>query len=305
MDRTKLGSLLVAASAVSFGTMAIFAKIAYSQGVTVFTLLAGRFTIASLVVWAVIIILKKPVILSLVDLKKIALLGLFGYGGASTCFFISLNLLPASLASMLLYTHPVMVALAEQCIYRRKLTRAKVAALFLSLLGIVMILGTTIEGVNIAGVFTGFASAVFYSIYLLYGNKVVRERSPVVTTGYMLTFAAAGFTLYAFSAGSLGFNFNPAGWWSIAAIAVFSTALPILTLFFGLQWIEASRAAIISTLEPAFTVVCAAIIFSETIRPLQMLGGAAVLAAIIVLQSGRLQKEETRGLGGQSGNVIE
>ncbi|MHB1042778.1 MAG: hypothetical protein ACYC0Q_08080 [Eubacteriales bacterium] len=36
MDKTKLGSLLAAASAVSFGTMAIFAEIAYGQGVSRF-----------------------------------------------------------------------------------------------------------------------------------------------------------------------------------------------------------------------------------------------------------------------------
>jgi drug/metabolite transporter (DMT)-like permease len=56
-----------------------------------------------------------------------------------------------------------------------------------------------------------------------------------------------------------------------------------------LQWVEASRAAIISTFEPIFTVLCAAALFSETVRPPQIAGGFLVLAAIIVLQ---LDKKE-------------
>lgn len=292
MDKSKQGAILVAVSAFGYGTMAIFAKIAYAQGAGVFTALAGRFTLACLVIWAIIFIVRMPVKVSLPDLKQLTLLSLLGYGGGSTFFFFSVRLLPASLASMLLYTYPVMVALAELCIYRRRLTWIKGTALLLSTIGLVMILGTTLQGVNISGVFFGFGAAITYSAYLLYGNKVARERPPLVTTGYMLLFAAVGFIICAFSSGSVNINFGPLGWWSIAGLAVFSTALAVLTLFTGMQWIEASRAAIISTFEPVFTVVLAAILFSETIGPFQILGGLMVLVAIVVLQIKQKEKIE-------------
>lgn len=295
MDKTKLGALLVAVSAFGFGTMAIFAKFAYTQGATIFTLLAGRFTLACLIIWAIIFAVRIPVKVSLSDVKQLALLSLLGYGGGSTFYFFSVKLLPASLASMLLYTYPVMVALAEQWIYRQKVTGAKGAALLLSTAGLIMILGTTVQGVNIAGVFFGLGAAVAYTAYLIYGSKVTKERPPLVTTGYMLFFAAAGFTLYALFSGSMSFNFGPVGWWSIAGLAIFSTALAVLTLFAGMQWIEASRAAIISTFEPVFTVICAAILFSEAIQPLQILGGLLVLSGIVVLQIKQTKKTEEPG----------
>lgn len=295
MNKTKLGALLVAVSAFGFGTMAIFAKIAYIQGADIFTMLAGRFSLACLIIWAIIFTVRIPVKISLSDLKQLALLSLLGYGGGSTFYFFSVKLLPASLASMLLYTYPLMVALAEQWIYHQKLTLTKGAALLFSTVGLVMILGTTVKGVNAAGVFFGISAAVAYSAYMLYGNKVTRERSPLVTTGYMLFFAATGFTLYALFSGSMNFDFGPAGWWSIAGLAVFSTALAILALFSGMQWIEASRAAIISTFEPVFTVVCAAILFSEVIKPLQIMGGIIVLLAIVILQVNQTKKTEQPG----------
>ncbi|MCL6559070.1 MAG: DMT family transporter, partial [Firmicutes bacterium] len=286
MEKSKLGALLVFISALGFGTMAILAKIAYAQGANIYTVLAVRFTLASLIIWAIILLLRQPAAISPAGLKPLALLSLLGYGGGSTFFFLSVRLLPASLASMLLYTYPVIVALAEMFIYHQKLTRWKVLALLLSTAGLVFILGTTIDGVNATGVFYGFAAAVAYSAYLLYGNRIAGDRPPLVTTGYLLLFAAGGFSLYAFLSGTADFRFGPPAWWSIAGLAVFSTALAILALFAGMRWIEASRAAILSTFEPVFTVICAAIFLSEAVRPMQILGGLMILSAVVILQAG-------------------
>lgn len=120
MEKTKLGAVLVVISAIGFGTMAIFAKIAYAQEIPFFTILAGRFTIACLIIWAIILLFRQPVAVSPAGLMQIAVLSLLGYGGASTFFFQAVKLLPASLASMLLYVYPVLVAAAEQLIYRQK-----------------------------------------------------------------------------------------------------------------------------------------------------------------------------------------
>lgn len=295
MDKTKLGALLVAVSAIGFGTMAIFAKIAYAQEVPIFILLAGRFTIACLIIWAIILLLGQPVKMSPAGLRQMALLSLLGYGGASTFFFLAVKLLPASLASMLLYTYPVLVALAEQLIYRQRLTLVKGTALLLCTTGLILILGATVKGVNPTGVLCGLGAALAYSAYLIYGNRVVRDKPPLITTGYMLAFAAAGFSLCALLSGPLVLDLGPSGWWSIVGLAVFSTALAILTLFIGLQWLEAGHAAIISTLEPVFTVLAAALLFSEAIRPLQGLGALLVLVAILLLQLRQPQKSEPAG----------
>lgn len=297
MDKTKLGASLVIISALGFGTSAIFAKLAYSQGVNLNSMLALRFTIACLIIWAIIILFKQPFKASPTQLKQMAILSLLGFGGGSTFFFLSLKLLPASLASMLLYTYPVLVAVADQIIYRYRITRIKVAALLLSTTGLLLILGATVKGVNLPGVLYGFGAAISYSAYLVYGNRVVRKNPPILTTVYMLTFAAAGFTISALATGTLSFDFQPSGWWSIAGLAVFSTALAILALIAGLKWIDASHAAIISSFEPVFTVAAASLIFSEIIRPLQLTGAILILAAILLLQLKSVKDTDKRALG--------
>lgn len=290
MNKTKLGPLLVALSALCFGTTAIFAKIAYGSGISTPALLSIRFFLASVLLWAIILFTKKPVSVGFNDLIQLAILSLLGYGIATTLFFQAIKLLSASLASMLLYTYPLMVALAEHLIYRQKMSWSKLLALLISMIGLLMILGTTFTSLNTTGLLCGIGSATAYSAYMLYANKAAKDRSPLISTGYILSLTALGFTLCAWFSGSLNFHFEPMAWWSIAMLAVISTSLPVLTLFVGLQWVEASRAAIISTFEPVFTVLCAAVLFSETVQPLQIAGGLLVLMAIIVLQ---LEKKES------------
>ncbi|MFX4262624.1 DMT family transporter [Pelotomaculum propionicicum] len=285
MSKTTRGAFLVVASSFCYSTMAILAKITYANGANVPTTLAIRFSLACLVVWAIIFAAGYPVKINFNELKRIVLMSILGYTFSSTLFFLSLELLTASLASIILFTYPVMVALAECLFCRLKPSAIKSTALVLATVGLVMVLGTAIKNINIIGVVFGLGAAAAYSAYLILGNKAAKERPPAVTIGYMLLFAAAGFDLYALSTGTLNFMITPSGWWSIIGLAVFSTALPIVFLFTGMQWIETSRAAIISTFEPVFTVAIASVILSESLRLAQVVGGLVILAAIIILQT--------------------
>jgi drug/metabolite transporter (DMT)-like permease len=47
-----------------------------------------------------------------------------------------------------------------------------------------------------------------------------------------------------------------------------------------------SRASIVSTVEPLVTVGLAFVVFGERLRPAQLLGGALVLASVVLLRRG-------------------
>ena len=74
------------------------------------------------------------------------------------------------------------------------------------------------------------------------------------------------------------------GWLAIAGIVVVSTVGAILLFFAGLARVGPSAASILSTLEPVVTVGLAAAAFGESLSPLQLLGGALVLSAVVVMQ---------------------
>ncbi|MDH7478950.1 MAG: DMT family transporter [Syntrophomonadaceae bacterium] len=283
-NKKALGVALVVLSALGFGSVGILVKLAYNHGVNTLTMLAGRFTLAALAIWVIIWLSRLPCWIKPSHWKPFVITCLFGYGLGSTCFFLAVKLIPVSLAIMILYTYPTMVALVETLMHKQKITRPRLLALLLSTIGLGLILGATLEGINFQGAALGLCAATFYTAYLVYGNQISRNHHPLLTTGYIASFAAIGYSVLALITGSFSLGFDPVGWASIIGLALLGTALGILTLFTGMRWLRPGEVAIISTIEPVFTVVCAALLFAEPVMPLQLVGGLMVLAAIITIQ---------------------
>jgi drug/metabolite transporter (DMT)-like permease len=73
------------------------------------------------------------------------------------------------------------------------------------------------------------------------------------------------------------------GWSAVLAIAVFSTLLAILGFFKGMEKLGAADASTLSTLEPLVTLVLATVVLGESISTIQVLGGGAILTAVVYL----------------------
>src|SRR4051794_2744419 len=101
MSREREGLCLCLASAACFGAMAIFAKEAYASGLDVTTLLALRFPIAAAMLWALILLRRRP-LSSPRGLVAGGVLGVW-YAAQAGLFFSSLQRIDAGLASLLLY----------------------------------------------------------------------------------------------------------------------------------------------------------------------------------------------------------
>ncbi|HEV2716660.1 MAG TPA: DMT family transporter, partial [Terriglobales bacterium] len=72
--------------------------------------------------------------------------------------------------------------------------------------------------------------------------------------------------------------------------SLLSVLAPFSFYFAGLQHLEPTRAVVVSCLEPVFSIVMAAILLGEILRPLQALGIILVLAAIVVVQMPERQR---------------
>src|SRR4051794_25188889 len=107
MEPHRRGIALCVLSACGFGAMAIFAKEAYAEGVTVVTLLAVRFVMAALLFWAVVLIRRTPLPSRRVLLTGLAL-GAGGYAVQAGLYFAALTRIDASLVSLLLYLYPAL-----------------------------------------------------------------------------------------------------------------------------------------------------------------------------------------------------
>ena len=283
------GILFTLASGLCFGTLPIFARMAYAAGVDIPTLLLLRFTIAAACMWAVFAWkgLRLPRGRGLVLL---VVLGAVGYAGQAFCFFAAITMASVGLVSLLLYLYPALVAILARAVFRHPLSGLQVAAVAIALAGSALTIGRAGDGRPL-GIFLGLMAAVIYSCYILIGSRIPAEISPTASTAVITTSAAV---TYAGAAALKGLHLPaaPAGWMAVVAVAV-STVLAILFFFEGLERVGPVRASVYSTVEPVVTLAMAAVLLGEPVTLLRVCGGVLILGAVFLLA-----REELRSVQG-------
>jgi drug/metabolite transporter (DMT)-like permease len=72
----------------------------------------------------------------------------------------------------------------------------------------------------------------------------------------------------------------------LAFTGLFAAAIPSILFLAGIRRIGGTRAGILMLFEPVVGVALAAILLGESVAPIQILGGVAILAAAVILQLG-------------------
>jgi len=274
------GVFLILISGSSFGTLAIFARLAYEDGVTPITLLFLRFGIASLCMLLVILIKGVPFPRGYL-LLGLALMGGIGYVGQALSYFTALTLIPAGLVALLLYLYPAIVTLLAVIIFKETLSKWKMIALLFALGGTVLTIGPA-GGGQFLGIVFGLSAAFIYSVYILVGSKITKQVTAIQSSSVVIVSAAiVSGGLVAIQGPA--FPATTSGWVSVIAIALISTILAIMTFFAGLGRVGATNASTLSTVEPVVTVALAALILGETISIMRILGGLMIILAVIIL----------------------
>lgn len=283
-----VGVLYIIVSAVGFGVMSIFAVYAYGAGASVSTLVFLRFLFAAMLFFALIRFRRESLRIDKKQVMYLILLGGVLYTLQSLSFFSSVQFIPTSLAGLILYTFPVFVAILSYFVDKEVLRLKTVAAMLLSLLGLGLVLGLSFGGIQPLGVMLAFAAALFYSVYIVVGNRVGKGlSSSYVTSGYITLFASGSMFVVVQLDGGFSFAFDTAGWWALAGIVVFSTVLAISCFFSGLKLIGSTKASVISMVEPVVTILFSAMLFGERLSGMQWLGACAVIAGAVLIVMGK------------------
>ena len=284
------GILLIAISAASFGTLAIFGRFLYADGMDTFTMLFLRFGISASIMTFILILRREPFPRGRV-LALLIGMGALGYVGQSFSYLSAIKYASAGLVALLLYLYPMFVFILSVIFLREKVTWVKVAALALALVGTALTVGPA--GGQFLGVFFAITAAVVYSVYIIVGTDVMRHVSAVQSS--VVIFASAGAvygTLTAVNGAHL--PASSSGWWSMAGIVLLATVIPVVAFLAGLERIGPTNAAMLSTLEPVVTVLLAAWLFAERLKPITLVGGALILVAVVVLTRSEMGQVELK-----------
>jgi drug/metabolite transporter (DMT)-like permease len=282
--RGSIGAVVV--SALLFGTLAVLTPLAYRAGAQPLPLLAWRFLIASALLGTTMAI-RRPSALRVPrsDLGRFAALAVTGYGFASICFFFALLYASASVVAVLLYTYPAMVAIVSWVLGLQRLNLRQVVAIAITFAGVVLVLDPFEPGVTVSlkGLLLGLGAAAGYTSFNLLSARWLPGRSRLVIMAYTFGFASVFVGLVTLAAGQ---SLSPAAWqrevWILlAAIVALPTFGAVVLYLEGIRGLGASQAAIISTLEPLFTIALAALVLGERLQPIQWAGAVLVVLGIV------------------------
>jgi drug/metabolite transporter (DMT)-like permease len=297
-----MGAALCLVSAAGFGAMAIFGKFSYQEGVSPAAVLLVRFSLAAALL-AILLLLRPglrrgepdprrrepaggPATTRWRVLVTAIGLGAVGYAAQASLYFSALQLMDASLLSLILYTYPVLVTVTAVLLGRDRLTRGRAAALAAASGGtLLVLLGAGGGSFHPLGAALAFGAAITYTVYILVADTVVHRLPPVVLSTLVMTGAAGTLAARALFTGGVDLDFGLRAWFWLACIAVVSTVLAMLAFFAGLKRTGPSTAAILSTFEPVVTTALAALTLGESLSAVQLTGAALVLSAVAVLQA--------------------
>lgn len=216
----------------------------------------------------------------------------FGTGVVSVvfftvCYFSCQKLCSLAAASILLYTAPSFVVLLSALLWKEPVTRKKLLALFLTLIGCACVCGVFSGGlsVTVPGILLGLGSGFFYALYSIFGRYALAHYPPLTVTVWTFLFAGPA-SLVLLRPAELGAAFagTPGVWGTALALAVFSTAAPYILYTWGLARTEPGRASILASLEPVVASLTGVLVFGEPMGPLTALGILCVLAGVYILR---------------------
>jgi drug/metabolite transporter (DMT)-like permease len=263
----QLAYLLVGLGAALWGIIGIFIDELSRAGFTALQIVTLRVVSAS-VMLTLFLVIKNPQLLK-IDLRdsfSFIGTGIFSIVFFNWCYFTVIEEVSLSIAVILLYTGPAFVTLLSWLIFDEPMTKRKIGALAVTLLGcalVIKVLPGADQHISWYGFAVGLGSGFGYALYSIFGKHALRKYQSLTVITYTFIFASAimipisGVTIKTAQLSSMHV------WTQVLGLGFFPTALAYLLYTTGLSMIESSRASITATIEPVVATLLGVYIFND------------------------------------------
>lgn len=223
--------------------------------------------------------------------KDVPFLAVFGVAGLALVhftYFKTISMTGVATAILLEYLAPIIVLVFSVTFLKERLTWTLPGAVVLSVAGcalMVGVIGGTGPVVTAEGIAWGLASACFFAGYTLMGKYASTRYSSWTLLTYGLGAATLFWVIYLGGIGEIiALLSDGKALAAVSFIALVSTIIPFGAFLKALQYIEATKASVTSTLEPVVAAVVAWLVLGESLTGTQMMGGLLVIGAIVLAQ---------------------
>lgn len=223
------------------------------------------------------------------DLIQCLVLGMLGVAVSNYFYYVAIQKTNVATAIILQYTAPVWVLVYVVARRQQKLSLQKVAAVGVAITGIALaigIVGTAGSSLKLDsyGIAAAMLASFSFAFYNVGGHRILARYDRWRVLLWALTSAACFWLVVNPPWKIVAQHYSIGEWAFLFIFSMLSVLGPFSLYFLGLQYLEPTRAIIASCLEPVFSIVLAALLLGELLRPVQTVGIVLVLAAIVIVQ---------------------
>ena len=248
----------------------------------------SRTTISFFVLLPVLLVLRgRTLLMPKKDLSQVAILGVLGVAASNYLYYLAIQKTNVAIAIIIQYTAPAWVLLYLVARGRQRATLPRIAAVVLAIAGCALVIGLVGAGkfqVNTPGLIAAVLASFSFAFYNLGGHDILARHDRWKVLLYTLASAATFWIVVNPPWKIAAAHYTGGQWLFLFIFAITSVLLPFSLYFGGLQHLQPTNAIVTSCLEPVFSIIIAALLLGEVMRPLQTVGILAVLAAIVLVQ---------------------
>ncbi|BCT33780.1 membrane protein [Pseudomonas protegens] len=250
-----------------------------------------RFLLASLALLGFMAVARIALVRpSLKQLGQLALLGFFGIFFYNLCFFLGLQQVNASRASLIVALNPAVIALASWALFKERLSRRKLLGILSCLSGAALVICSRDPSALAAGAGGWYGDLLIlgcvlgWGVYSLCSKGLNQHLGPLQTVTYSIlmgtlmlwaaTLARGEFDLHAIVRLDLSQGL------SLLYLGVLGSALAYIWYYDGLRRIGATRSGVFIALNPLTAVLLGALLLGEQLSLVMGMGGVLILGGI-------------------------
>jgi drug/metabolite transporter (DMT)-like permease len=275
-----IGPALLGAS--SFACADVLSKVTLNAGTDVLTMSMARGFIGLAVMFVWLRLAQRPA--PLTPRERWISLGLgVLFAGNVFLVFKAIESVPVPIAILTYFVYPLLTGLVAAATGLDKLTWRGAVAAIAAFLGLALMIGVHPDGLAIVGILAALGAAGCRVTLLLITRAALQGADARMITWYSLVSSTALFALAALVTVNWQPPATPIGWISLIALGVAVTT-GILGVFASTVRIGPFHTALFMNLEPLLVTIGSALFLDEFITPLQALGGAVMITALVAFQ---------------------
>jgi drug/metabolite transporter (DMT)-like permease len=275
---SRLGLALAVTSATGYGLMITATRLTYDAGSNPVTVICARALVPALLLAAVMLARRTSFALAPGAFWPVAGIAL-GQLGITIGYLSAVAFIPVSLAALVFYAYPVLVAALLAATGHSRVGWAAALAFAAAFFGLAMALAPSFSILDLRGLGLALCATLSGTLLMLAADRLPAAQRMLPLGFYMnlLTLAVVG--PYALASGGLTAPVSATGWGALSFVC-----LGFLIAFFAtvgaVRYAGPLRTSLVMNLEPVVAIVGAIVVLGEALGAVQLVGVGLIFAAL-------------------------